>query len=71
MATPCVFSVTAGTFSSTAVYTWHIDYQYGGTASHDFTGSAQQSPTKQRLHVWTADARRYVRAIELRLLGQG
>jgi len=37
--TPCVFNVTAGTFSSSATYTWHIDYQYGGNASHDFTST--------------------------------
>lgn len=38
--TPCVFTVTAGSFSSAAVYSWHIDYQYGGTASHDFSSAS-------------------------------
>lgn len=38
--TPCVFTVTAGTFSSSAVYSWHVDYQYGGTASHDASGTS-------------------------------
>lgn len=37
--TPCVFTVTTGTFSPNAVYTWHIDYQYGGTVSHDFSST--------------------------------
>jgi len=37
--TPCVFTVTTGTFSASAVYTWHIDYQYGITASHDFSST--------------------------------
>lgn len=37
--TPCVFTVTTGTFSANAVYTWHIEYQYGITASHDFTST--------------------------------
>jgi hypothetical protein len=41
--TPCVFTVTSGTFSGNAVYTWHIDYPYGG-ASHDFSST---SPTFQ------------------------
>ena len=34
--TPCVFTAT-GSFSASAVYTWHIDY--GGTASHDFSST--------------------------------
>lgn len=34
--TPCRFDVTAGNFSSSAVFTWHIDYEYLG-ASHDST----------------------------------
>lgn len=38
--TPCTFTVTAGTFSSNAVYTWHIDYQYGITASHDSSSTS-------------------------------
>jgi hypothetical protein len=38
--TPCVLTVTAGTFSANAVYTWHVDYQYGGTASHDFSSTS-------------------------------
>jgi hypothetical protein len=36
--TPCVFTAT-GSFSANAVYTWHIDYQYGITASHDFSST--------------------------------
>jgi len=36
--TPCVFTVT-GNFSSNAIYTWHIEYQYGGTDSHDFSST--------------------------------
>jgi hypothetical protein len=32
-----VFTVTPGNFSANAIYTWHIEYQYGGTSSHDFT----------------------------------
>jgi hypothetical protein len=36
--TPCTFNVT-GTFSSSAVYTWHVNYNYpgGGGASHEFS----------------------------------
>lgn len=36
--TPCTFSVT-GTFGSSAIYTWHISYNYpdGSGASHDFS----------------------------------
>jgi hypothetical protein len=36
--TPCTFNVT-GTFGSSAVYTWHISYDYpgGSGASHDFS----------------------------------
>lgn len=37
--TPCVLTVSSGTFSSNATYSWHVDYQYGGTASHDFTST--------------------------------
>jgi hypothetical protein len=40
-ATPCVFTAPTG-FSSSAVYTWHIEYQYGGGVSHDFSST---SPT--------------------------
>jgi hypothetical protein len=39
-ATPCVFTVSAGTFSSSAVYTWHVEYQYGGGVSHDFSSTS-------------------------------
>ena len=38
--TPCRLDVT-GSFSSSAIYTWSINYQYGGTISHDFTSSGQ------------------------------
>lgn len=34
--TPCRLDVT-GNFPSTATYTWAINYQYGGTISHDLT----------------------------------
>jgi hypothetical protein len=38
-ATPCVFTAT-GSYTANAVYTWHIDYQYGGGISHDFTSTS-------------------------------
>jgi hypothetical protein len=37
--TPCTLTVTAGTFSSNAVYSWHVDYVYGITASHDVSST--------------------------------
>lgn len=38
--TPCVLAVSSGVFSSTATFTWHVEYQYGGGISHDFTSTA-------------------------------
>ncbi len=39
--TPCEFSVSSGVFSSSAVYTWHIEYQHGnGMGSHDITSTS-------------------------------
>jgi len=38
-ATPCVLNVTPGNFSSSAVYTWRIDFQYGATVSYDFSST--------------------------------
>ena len=36
--TPCVLTAT-GSFSASAIYTWHVDYQYGGGISHDISGT--------------------------------
>ncbi len=41
--TPCVLTVT-GAFPASAIYTWHVDYQYGGGISHDASGT---NPTFQ------------------------
>jgi hypothetical protein len=45
--TPCRLDVT-GSFSTNATYTWAINYQYGGTISHDFTSSGQSFSFTQR-----------------------
>lgn len=45
--TPCVFTVTTGSFSANAIYAWHIDYQYGITASHDFSGTSTSAQFTQ------------------------
>ncbi len=37
--TPCRLDVT-GSFSSSAIYTWHVSYQYGGLATHDFSSTS-------------------------------
>jgi hypothetical protein len=38
--TPCVLTVSSGTFSSSAIFTWHVEYQQGsGIGSHDFTST--------------------------------
>ena len=42
--TPCVLTVTTGAFSASAIYTWHVNYQYGGGISHDVSGT---NPTFQ------------------------
>ncbi|HYB95797.1 MAG TPA: hypothetical protein VEC39_12535 [Vicinamibacterales bacterium] len=34
-ATPCTLTV-AGGFSASAIYTWAVSYQYGGTITHDY-----------------------------------
>jgi hypothetical protein len=39
--TSCVFTASGG-FTSNAIYTWHVEYQYGGGISHDFSST---SPT--------------------------
>ena len=37
--TPCVFAAT-GTVAGPATYTWAVNYQYGGTVTHNQTGAS-------------------------------
>jgi hypothetical protein len=37
--TSCVFTASGG-FTSNAIYTWHVEYQYGGGVSHDFSSTS-------------------------------
>jgi hypothetical protein len=47
-ATPCTLTAITGTFSANAVYSWRVEYPYGGSASHDFSSTSPSFTFTQR-----------------------